>query len=261
MANETNDQMQDYSSILPRRESIYDADNGFSKPAVTDIPDPEEEVEEVVELAFDQKYDLLAAALVKQPLNREILYKTLVFCQEEHILQDIEKEIATFPEFPRCVNNQYAMITNLTRNYGLELIERDIDGNVVTPEMKEGLTEDEEDDLVYSFHYVTTDVGRAFVENYSPKARLIELLDLRPERKDTYIELLDYLRTPHSYPQIEALLKGRPALETIINGHIENMQPSVFVDKLERAGVIYFVSNKGWALTEDGVSYLEEMVG
>ena len=188
------------------------------------------------------------------------MYKTLKYCTEERVLRDVEEHIATFPEFPRVTMNQYYLITSLVEAYGLELIERTEDGQRVTPEMKEGLTEDEVDDLVFSLNYRTTPIGEQLVETRSPIHRLERLLDWEPLRRDTYVELLAFIAAePRPYAQVESLLKGSPVLETVINGRIETVQPSVFLDKLERAGVL--VWNKKWEITEEGREYLEGMQG
>lgn len=229
-------------------------------PAITDVAVLEEQETESTsrELTFDQKIDALGTAVTRHPLNKECLYKTLVFCSEEKPLREIEEEIATYPEFQSATQNQYHMVTTLVRFYGLELIERDDEGNQILPEQKEGLTEDEIDDLVATLNYRTTEVGNEFVRLFAPHSRLIDLLDLAPERSETYAELLDFVRAqPRSYDEIKELLAGKPALETIIAGRRETMQPSVFVDKLERAGAL--VWNKGWKLTEEGEGFLEEL--
>ena len=97
-----------------------------------------------------------------------------------------------------------------------------------------------------------------FVDYNKPSARLVDLLHLVPERTDTYIELLEFVEAaPRPYGQIEELLLGRPALQTVIDGRVETMQPSVFVDKLERAGAL--VWKEGWTLTEEGREFLEDL--
>lgn len=240
-------------------QNPLEQDNGLADAAEFDMAEIQAQEEEPQpELTFEQKLDKLGYVVTRQPLDRELLYKTLVFCQQERPLNVIEDEMATYPEFASCTTNQYYLITKLVKAYGLELIEKDIDGNVVLPEQKIGLTEDEEDDLVASFHYVTTEVGKTFVEEYSPKARLVQMLDLNPERTDTYIEVLEFVKAqPRTYGEIQKLLAGRPVLQTLIKGNIETMQPSVFVDKLERAGAL--VWKEGWTLTEEGIEFLEEM--
>ena len=126
------------------------------------------------------------------------------------------------------------------------------------PERKEGLTEDEVDDLVAGYAFMTTAVGLAVVEQHTPRARIIELLNLVPERADTYIELLDFCsEEPRTYSEISQLLKGRPALVRIVDGEPQTMQPSVFVDKLEAAGGM--VWRDGWVLTDEGRAYLAEL--
>lgn len=210
------------------------------------------------ELTFEEKAAELNRTVMRHPLNREILYKALAFCSEERPLRDAEDYIASLPQFEHATQNQYYLLTSLTRAHGLELIERDEAGEVVVPEQKEGLTEDEIDDLVAAISFKSTEVGDWYVEYNRPSARLVDLLQLAPERTDTYIELLEFIgEAPRPYGQIEALLSGREALRTLIDGRWETMQPSVFVDKLERAGAL--VWKDGWTLTEEGREFLRDL--
>ena len=96
---------------------------------------------------------------------------------------------------------------------GLDRIERDERGAIVMEQDKEGLDEDAVDDLVRSVAFRTTEAGARFVEQHRPQARLVELLQLAPERADVYIELLEFVRArPRAYNDIVELLRGRPAL-------------------------------------------------
>ena len=232
------------------------ADNGMANPAPTDVSQIEEISAE--DLTEEEKYAALNACVLHHPLNRELYLRVLRYCAQEHELHDIEQKMETFPEFPRCTMNQYYMIKSLVESFGLEYIERTEDGQQITPEMKEGKTEDEIDDMIYNFNYVTTPLGLRLIEERSPRKRLEALLEWEPSRRDTYVQVLDFIaEEPRPYAQIESLLKGTPALETVIDGRIETMQPSVFLDKLERAGVL--VWNKKWQITEEGLDYLKEM--
>lgn len=217
-----------------------------------------EDLPDAAELTFEEKLAALNMVVMRHPLNREVLYKALAFCAEERPLREAEDYIASIPQFEMATQNQFYMLTSLVRAYGLEMIERDEEGNRVLPEQKEGLSEDEVDDLVASYSFKTTEVGDYFVAYNRPAARLVELLHLVPERAETYIELLEFVDgDARSYPEIEKLLSGRPVLETIIDGNRETMQPSVFVDKLERAGAL--VWKEGWTLTEEGREFLEDL--
>lgn len=217
-----------------------------------------EDLPDAAELTFEEKLAALNMVVMRHPLNREVLYKALAFCAEERPLREAEDYIASIPQFEMSTQNQFYMLTSLVRAYGLEMIERDEAGNRVLPEQKEGLSEDEVDDLVAAYSFKTTEVGDYFVEYNRPSARLVDLLHLAPERAETYIELLEFVDVDaRSYPEIEALLSGRPVLEIIIDGNRETMQPSVFVDKLERAGAL--VWKEGWTLTEEGREFLEDL--
>ncbi len=175
------------------------------------------------------------------------------------MLQEAEAFIGSLPQFELATQNQYFMLKALVKAYGLDQVERDINGERVYEEQKEGLSEDEIDDLVYTISFETTEVGRYFADYNKPSARLIDLLNLDPARSDTYIELLEFVKdAPKTYGQIEQLLRGRTALETIIDGRREIMQPSVFVDKLERSGALIW--EEGWTLTGEGKEFLQELV-
>lgn len=65
---------------------------------------------------------------------------------------------------PGATRDQFALVSELVDHGGLALFELDAAGNVVTEADTEGLTENEIDDLVASFAYETTEVGRAVAE-------------------------------------------------------------------------------------------------
>lgn len=231
-------------------------DNGFLDPALTDVL--EEKVEDDPELTFEEKIDRLERTVTRHPLNREILYRILAACSEERELSSLEDEISTYPEFADATRDQYHLIMSLVTAGGLALIERDSCDEVVLPDQKEGLDEDEVDDLVCTIGFVTTDAGRALVEMRRPSARLAALLGVAPDRRDTYLLVLDFLgESPRTYPEVEKLLEGTPLLDTYVDGVLTRVKPSMFLDKLERTGVV--VWDGAWTLTEEGEAYLEEM--
>ena len=224
----------------------FDESSDAEETPVDDRSMSAEDLPCAAELTFEEKLAALNRTVMRHPLNREILYKTLAFCETERPLREAEDFIAALPQFNLATQNQYYLLTSLVRAYGLELVERDEAGEPVTAAQKEGLTEDEVDDLVAAISFKTTEVGAYFVEYNRPQARLVDLLSLDPGRADTYRELLE-----------DAFLDGRPALQTVIDGRPETMQPSVFVDKLERAGAL--VWKDGWTLTEEGREFLEDL--
>ena len=161
-----------------REEAAAEAAMDVAALAADDLPD-------AAELTFEEKLAELNRTVMRHPLNREILYKTLAFCAEERPLREAEDFIAALPQFERATQNQFYMLMSLVRSYGLDMIERDEDGNRVLPEQKEGLSEDEVDDLVAEISFKSTDVGDWFVDYNKPSARLVDLLHLVPERTDT----------------------------------------------------------------------------
>lgn len=248
----------DLSADLADSDSDADADPVDSLDPEVAASDSAEDDSYVDDIAFSRQVARLTEAVARQSLHREIFYKTLVFCTESRPLAEIEQQIASYPEFKHAANSPYHFVQVLENAGGLERFELDEEGEVVGPERKEGLTEDEVDDLVAGYAFMTTAVGLAVVEQHTPRARIIELLNLVPERADTYIELLDFCsEEPRTYSEISQLLKGRPALVRMVDGEPQTMQPSVFVDKLEAAGGM--VWRDGWVLTDEGRAYLAEL--
>ncbi|MDK7724344.1 hypothetical protein QP551_06505 [Slackia exigua] len=235
-------------------------DNGFSRPAENDEAVLSRQRKQQAQAASspEEKKRALSRLITRQPLNRELMMRILSFCSEERTIADIDEFVAQFPEADRATENPAYMTKSLAREGGLSVVEHAADGRVVAPEEKDGLTEDEVDDLVASVGYLVTDTGRAVAAEHSPAARLADLMGARPDRAETFEELLRFVKEePRSYDDIKSLLAGRPVLETVINGRTEAVQPSVFVDKLERAGVLAW--DKGWKLTEEGRSYLSDL--
>ena len=226
--------------------------NELIRPAVTDMA-ADETAAAPEQRTFDEKL-----AKLEETLNREALYRLLAYCAEERTLDDVERTMETWPAYKSATQNQYRLAEHLVRAGGLAKLERDANGALIAQEDKAGLDEDAVDDLVHAVSYRTTDVGARFVEQHRPQARLVELLQLAPERADVYRELLEFTaKKPRTYGDIAELLRDRPVLETVIAGVRHTMQPSVFVDKLERSGAL--VWNEGWRLTEEGEAFLQDL--
>lgn len=206
---------------------------------------------------FGERVDYLREVVLKNPLEREIHYKTLKFCCDRRTLHEVEDFIGACPEFPSTTQSQYYLLQFLLMGRGIEEFELDKDGNVIAPEQKEGLTEDEIDDLVATPAYETNEYGRELVEQMSPENRIGELLDVMPDQYDTFIEVLDFLTEKRSLGQVDALLRGRDVLTSGRDPGERPLQPSVFVDKLEKAAAIYW--EKGWLISEDGLVLLETL--
>lgn len=210
-------------------------------------------------VVFGRMVAKVTEAVTRNPLQRELFYKVLSFCQESKPLREIEQMVMALPGFERTSANAYHFIAVMENAGGLERFELDDEGDVVDDACKAGLTEDEIDDLVAEYAFMTTPAGQAVVEQHTPRARIIELLGLVPERRDTYIELMEFLaEEPRTYNEVTQLLDGRDVLWHLDSkGNPELMQPSVFLDKLHDAAAIEW--HQGWQLSEEGHAYLDEL--
>ena len=246
--------IKEYADGMIDPETGEQVVNSLMEAADRDVKEAEPEPE----LSYEEKAQKLRWAATRQPLLREIMYKMMDLCRNETELHDLEDAVDSFPEYANVRQSALSIAGILVNNYGLEIFERDAEGNAVSPEQKEGLTEDEVDDLVATINYRTTENGEDYVRANRPAVRLEQMLGLNPERRETYAEILEFLEAePRTYDQVKALLAGRPILQIVLDGRPITMQPSVFLDKLEYAGAI--VWNGGWTLTPAGKEFLAEI--
>jgi hypothetical protein len=208
------------------------------------------------ELSFAQRVDKACALLLQNPINRPICYRILRICEPERVLlNDLEERIQQQPEFAGVVQPPFFLIQWLVDVEALNVFDLDEDGNDVSPEQLEGLTADEIDDLIVNSAFQTSEIGREVLVEFSPQSRLINVLNIIPERYDTYVEVLEFLTEKRSLAAIDQLLRGRDVLMSGRKPGEGPMHPSVFVDKLADAGGIIF--NGGWQITPEGKELLE----
>ena len=227
--------------------------------SLDDIQASEADAGYIDPVVFGRMVAKVTEAVTRNPLQRELFYKVLSFCQESKPLREIEQMVMALPGFERTSANAYHFIAVMENAGGLERFELDDEGDVVDDARKAGLTEDEIDDLVAEYAFMTTPAGQAVVEQHTPRARIIELLGLVPERRDTYIEIMEFLaEEPRTYNEVTQLLDGRDVLWHLDSkGNPELMQPSVFLDKLHSAAAIEW--HQGWQLSEEGRACLDEL--
>ncbi|QOS69659.1 hypothetical protein GS424_007435 [Eggerthella guodeyinii] len=217
------------------------------EPANKDIAEKKAEPD----LTFEEKVERLVRFMQFEPLIRELDYQILVSCAERVGLSELEERIASWPAFKAATRDQFALITELANHHGLELFELDEAGNPVLEADKAGLTENEVDDLVAGFAYRITAVGKEAAERLDPERRFRALLDDAPARRDAYLSIVGFLRDKHSFADVDAFLRGQAVVGLSREAGDGGVQPSVFVDKLERAGALFY--DGGWQATEAGL--------
>ena len=257
-ASETSELSEQHAflDVCESREEEIDGRETVECVSASSIEPPEEGVE-TTPLSLEEQAEVLREAMMRNPRLREIEYRILGLCRVQQNLRDLEEEIGRMPEFKHCGQNQYRILVYLEIAGGLDRFSIDADGSVVTDEMTEGLTADEIDDLVVDYAFRTTEAGRVVYDEMSPERRLEDLLQHIPGRSATYCEVLEFCQEPRAFKEIDALLRDRDILRA---GSLNPMtkiplQPSVFVDNLERNGGI--VWDGAWKITEGGRKYLE----
>ena len=193
--------------------------------------------------------DNLKAAIVRVPRHRELFVRMLGFCQK--------REVASYPEFSAAAQTPYHLIMTMVNCGGLRWIELDASGIEMSEERKEGLSEDEIDDLIDAFAVQTTDIGRQAEEELSPNKRLSQLFSAVPTRLTGFLDVIDFCDVPRTFREVDALLRDTEALQAGVLTGQQPLQSSYYLDMLERAGGL--VWKDGWEATREGARLAKAM--
>lgn len=211
----------------------------------------EKTLAEVGDIAAKEELDGLMAAIVRVPRHRELFLRLLGFCYDRKELGDVEREVASYPEFAVAAQTPYHLIMTMVEHGGLRWIEIDAQGAEVSDERKEGLTEDEIDDLIDHFAVQTTGLGKRAEAELAPEKRLKSLFSAVPARLTAFLDVIDYCNVPRAFKEVDALLRGSDALRAGVLAGQQPLQSSYYLDMLERAGGL--VWKDGWKATGEGV--------
>ena len=217
--------------------------------------------EKLAAMDFDERVDAALASLKRRTTFRDILYGLLDFCMEERPYEEIEPYVESFVEFHRNRQSPRRYVQVLLRTGALEEIELDEQGEPITDEarnraVEEGLDPDDLDTLVFDWRVVTTDVGRAAYERFTPSSRIADLIGADPEREAAFVDIMAFCRKSRFMGQIVDEFAGKAYLGIDEENRLPR-QPSAYVEKLDRAGAVFW-DGKCWTLTEEGETFLQE---
>lgn len=210
---------------------------------------------QVADAALNSVMAEIEKTLTRQSLHREILYKTLAFCQERRTMREVEEQIVSFPEFKSATQNQYFLMNSLVVAGGLVRMFVDSEGVELDWENLADATDEEIDALIADELYETTEAGRQVVQLHAPEARLSELAAEEPNRLAAYREVLTFCaNAPRSYREVSDLLAGNSALTRTSACESGRIQPSVLIDRLNVCGGIIW--DGGWSTTREGKEFM-----
>ena len=204
--------------------------------------------------AFEHAVARLAKTVNQAPLHREIFLRLIEFCKSRQSLANAEQAVAAMPEFATVSQSPYRLIRTLVDAEGLYWIEIGKDGTVLTPSDKAGLTDDEIQDITFEYAVKATPVGEQVADDLTPEKRLGDLFAHAPGRVKAFKDVMGFCRESRTFAEINAFLRARSG-DTLATTSSQTLNPSYYVDMLERAGVL--VWNQGWKLTGRGAKALQ----
>ena len=205
----------------------------------------------VEELSHEERLAKLRKTVKRQPLHREILYRTLCEARSMKMLSELEEFIGGLPGFQKATQPQYYLIQFLVSSGGLAEYELAGDGHVIQEAEKEGLDEDGIDDLVATWAYETTEIGLEVVDEMTPSKRAMELIDEFAGWEDAVVSTIAFLVEKHTISEINAFfstLSVSPEADP-------HFQFGAMIDRLEKAGMVAW--DKGWQTTREGRDFLK----
>lgn len=217
--------------------------NGIEREGGAVANPSEESIARVVECLFNH------------PRHRELLYKALVHCQTERTEHAAEEFLARQPEAAQALQTPYTLLRNLAAAGGVTVIAHDAQGLALDETRceqlrAEGLDDDALADLVAERRVLTTPAGCAACELLAPEHRTLAAIYKVPERRATFVRLLDFCRTPRKLADINQLLADDPALAPSQRTAGQKLHACYFIDRLEEAGGL--VWDGSWVTTDAG---------
>ena len=192
--------------------------------------------------------------LFNHPRHRELLYKALVHCQTERTEHAAEEFLARQPEAAQALQTPYTLLRNLAAAGGVTVIAHDAQGLALDETRCEQLRaeglDDDLADLVAERRVLTTPAGCAACELLAPEHRTLAAIYKVPERRATFVRLLDFCRTPRKLADINQLLADDPALAPSQRTAGQKLHACYFIDRLEEAGGL--VWDGSWVTTDAG---------
>ena len=196
-------------------------------------------------------------AMFRRGSFTEIMRKILQYCKTQRTYSEAEAEIASYPEFHYVDQSQACIIDILVFAGGLNKYELDSQGKIITEKKKQGLSEDDLDEMVCSFSLETTDAGAAAIEGMNPKNRMRALFESEPERTHIYRQILRLCASPKSFKELESSLLNMPNMPALASQNkLSSLSvfPSALIAKLESAGGLLW--DEAWVLTSAGKSFI-----
>lgn len=249
------------------------------------------EVETVAEPTIED----LAKAIRKQPLNKPLYRKILIRLRDEGTTEEMEEFISSLSDFKYAVQPEGRFLEVLERAGGIERIGQiptEISDLPLTPfeeisgsdaldngsGSQEPLNEAfpsetlsnsplnddpsldaesdaaEAEDSIRGVIWKTSGLGEEYLAETEPSNRLHTLFNKESDRIPEYeLVMRACADEPLSLDRVVEILKKGKEERGITN----NVHPSVYLDRLEAAGMITWMD--GWKLTEEGRDCLKEI--
>lgn len=205
---------------------------------------------------FEDEIDSVLTTVGAQSSLREVLYKTLVFCEIEHEFSEVENFILNTPEarFSHLSQNPYTLIHMLADAQGLFF--RGIDGagsDLVGEDYSECTSKElqVESDV---FFVKTSEAGIEAASLIDPRRRFEALMAHHPHRAHTYRAFMRYLQQPRALSEITAFYENDSDLAHDVVRIHHVLSADFYIDRLEKAGVAVWIG--AWRLSEAGEEIL-----
>ena len=193
------------------------------------------------------------AALVRaNAANHAVLLRILDLVQDAVDVCDLEVAIQDLPEYRTATQPPYCLVEWLQQTGAVELVDIGQDGEPVSAEKREGLSEDELDELVCGQIARITPAGRMAFAHFDSCQQAQDLFESRPFRRSAYLETLAFICEKRSLIEIDRYLRENGLL------YLENgdaIQTSSVIGKLSDIGAAVF--DGGWVITAGGLKILE----
>lgn len=204
------------------------------------------------DLTFEEHVALVERRLAREPRYRLALLRLMGFCEQERALDEIEREMASWPEMTVSPYAPRTVLSWLVEPDAIRCVNEPGEDSAEEPANEReavGTSEADTDSGEFVYRFETTVVGAQVLDNYRASKPLEQLMAQYPSYEEAFRRVLEACAAPRSRKEVEALFAGDPILEVP-----KKIYPNFFLDKLEGAGGLMF--KDGWTTTDEGAAFL-----
>jgi hypothetical protein len=192
--------------------------------------------------------DSIATMINNMGAYKHIIFEMLKYCETPRTTEELDAFLEPLLRHRRSVYSTVVFCDILLKNDALKYVSSQDDEKSAPDSKAEHLTIEKKPEGMW----LTTDLALAYVKEYSPEAKLLEVLEERPELKPIYRLILQFcLEKSRTSNALASLVDDNPLLQDT------RLRSGYFIERLEGFGALLWEGE--WVTSALGITILDSL--